>query len=259
MQLTAIQLNIAWENRDANFTKIRALLEKSPPQPGGLIALPEMFASGFSMNIPNISDDNAEDERFLGEIARRYGVYTVGGIVTRDATGAGQNEAVVAGPGGNIVTRYRKIHPFAKEAKHYRAGEEIVTFKAYDTENGFNVAPFVCYDLRFPEIFRIATQKGANLFVVIASWPSDRADHWTTLLKARSIENQSYVLGVNRCGNDPYLAYPGKSVIYDPRGQTLAEADATEQIISAHADINSLNQYREQLPFLKDIRFLPHV
>ncbi len=216
MQLMGVQFDIAWENRAANFAKVLAMLEQSLPQRGALVALPEMFASGFSMNVDAIAEDESRQaERFLCETAKRFGIYLIGGVVTRGGDGRGRNEAIVASPAGSLIARYCKIFPYApgKEAENYSAGREIVTFAAGD----FLVSPFVCYDLRFPEIFRAATMRGAQLLVVIASWPAPRVEHWTSLLKARAIENQAYVLGVNRCGKDPFLAYPGKSVIFDPR------------------------------------------
>jgi predicted amidohydrolase len=250
---------------------VRSLLAKSPPQRGALVALPEMFASGFSMNVAAIAEDEAgAGERFTSETAKQFGVYLIGGLVTRGADGRGRNEALVASPEGEIVARYCKMHPYApgKEAEHYSAGDDVVTFRwpspepspqpspgaAGEGENGFTVAPFICYDLRFPEAFRVAMDRGANVMVVIASWPSPRVEHWTTLLRARAIENQAYVLGVNRCGRDPFLEYPGKSVIYDPSGKLLAEAGSGEQIIAAEAEAEVVARYRQTLPFLQDRR-----
>lgn len=254
MQLVGVQLDIAWEDGAANHEKVRAMLEASPPEPGALVALPEMFASGFSMNVERIAEDTARpSERFLCETAKRYGVYLVGGLATRGPDGRGRNEAVVAGPGGEVVARYCKIHPFSpgKESQHYCGGDAIVTFAC---GGGLRVAPFVCYDLRFPEIFRAGMARGANVFVVIANWPSMRVEHWVTLLRARAIENEAYVLGVNRCGKDPYLPYPGRSLIVDFRGEVLADAGSAESIITADADGAAVEKYRAELPFLHDVK-----
>jgi predicted amidohydrolase len=159
---------------------------------------------------------------------------------------------VVTDPGGETVARYQKIHPFApgKEGQHYAGGKSVVTFPC----GPFTVAPFVCYDLRFPEIFRAGMQRGANLIVVIANWPTSRAGHWLTLLRARAIENQSYVLGVNRSGTDPFLPYPGRSLIVDYRGEQLAQGGDAEQVIAADVEIGPLLAYRRELPFLADAR-----
>jgi predicted amidohydrolase len=119
---------------------------------------------------------------------------------------------------------------------------------------GIRVGLAVCYDLRFPELFRAAVAIGPEppLFVVIANWPEKRSLHWLRLLQARAIENQSYVLGVNRIGTDPFYAYAGRSVLVGPAGDLLAEAGDAEQALSAHLDLEHLRRYRAGLPFLRD-------
>jgi predicted amidohydrolase len=117
------------------------------------------------------------------------------------------------------------------------------------------VSPFVCYDLRFPELFRqVIAMQQPEVFVVIASWPEKRILHWVRLLQARAIENQAYVIGVNRVGNDPYYHYTGRSVIVDFNGEILADAGEAEGWISARLELSTLRKYREGLPFLKDIK-----
>lgn len=255
MQVVGCQLDIAWEDREANHARVRDMLAVSPPQPGGLVVLPEMFASGFSMDVAKIAEGETMPTRhFLSELAREYQVYLVGGVVTRGADGRGKNEAVVIAPDGSEVVRYHKIHPFSYggETKSYSAGRQIVVFDI----GGFTIAPFICYDLRFPEIFRQAIRQGVNLFVVIANWPTARVNHWTTLLQARAIENQAFVIGVNRCGRDPNLEYPGRSLIVDPKGQILADGGDSPGVISAMLNLQELQDYRRQFPALADMRFV---
>jgi predicted amidohydrolase len=115
------------------------------------------------------------------------------------------------------------------------------------------VSPFICYDLRFPEAFRGAVRRGARAFVVIANWPAERHEHWDLLLRARAIENQAFVVGVNRCGSDPRHAYAGGSMIVDPQGGILARAGGEECVISADLDAASLMEYRERFPALGDM------
>ena len=250
MHLAAIQFDIAWENADANFEKVSAMLESFPPPPGSLVALPEMFTSGFSMNVAAITPDYGRVvEKFCREIAQRLKIALVAGLPVRSGA-ACKNEALVVGPSGDILGRYHKIHPYAQERNHYIAGTGIVIF-AYE---GFTVSPFICYDLRFPESFRQAAARGANVLVVIANWPEPRIEHWVTLARARAIENQSYVLAVNRVGDDPKNQHPGRSLIVDFRGNILAEAGGEETIISAPIDLAALRAYRSELPFLSDVR-----
>ena len=253
MKVTCCQLDIVWENKPANHAKVQALLEKAAPPENSLVILPEMFATGFSMNVAAVSDSGSgQTQNFLAKTAADFHVYILGGVVTTEAGGKGRNECVVFSPRGTEIRRYCKLHPFTfgGESRDYLSGSGLQIFSYGD----FTVAPFICYDLRFPEIFRQAVRRGANLFTVIANWPTPRIDHWTTLLKARAIENQAYVVGVNRCGRDPQLSYSGQSVIFDPRGRVIAEANAEEGTISANLDPQTLISYRQELPFLKDMR-----
>jgi predicted amidohydrolase len=253
MQIIACQLDIAWEDKAANHQRVRGLLASAPVTPGALVVLPEMFATGFSMHVATIAEPpDGPTHRFLGALAREHLVFVLGGVVTRAADGRGRNEAVVFGPDGALVTCYAKMHPFsyAGETKHYQAGERTVLFTWHD----FHVAPFVCYDLRFPEVFRRAVRAGAELLVVIANWPQPREEHWLALLAARAIENQAYVVGVNRAGSDPHVRYSGKSRIIGPRGEIVAEAGSGEQLVAADLDLASLVEYRRAFPALSDMR-----
>ena len=184
MQVVAVQPDVAWEDKPANFARVRALLAETTIEPGALIVLPEMFATGFSMNVAGIVEgEDGPTHQFLAQLARDHKATVVGGVVTQAADGRGLNQAVVFNPQGQLLTRYSKIHPFsfAGETNHYAGGSEIVTF----SWQGLVVAPFVCYDLRFPEIFRHAVRQGAELLVVIANWPQPRDSHWQALLPAR--------------------------------------------------------------------------
>jgi predicted amidohydrolase len=247
------QFDIAWEEKPANFDRVRRLLEDAAPAPGSLAILPEMFATGFSMNVAGIAEDErGETAAFLSGLAKDLGVFLIGGVVTRGAGGKGRNEALAFDPEGREVARYCKLHPFSYggETAHYESGERPVRFEA----GGFRVTPFICYDLRFPEIFRSEARRGTQLFAVIADWPEARESHWATLLQARAIENQAYVMGVNRCGDDPKLSYSGRSLIVDPRGEILADAGRGEAVISAELDPDALSEYRRVFPALKDMR-----
>ena len=258
MKLIGCQFDLAWENQPANYAAVRRLLAAAPPPRGALVALPEMFATGFSMHVEAIvQPPGGPTEQFLAATARELGIYLVGGVVTPGAHGRGRNEAVVFQPDGTLAARYAKLHSFspAEENQHYEPGNEVVMFDWA----GIPAAVFICYDLRFPEVFRAAAARGAKLLVVIANWPTSRVDHWLALLTARAIENQAYVLGVNRCGATPKLEYPGRSVIVDPRGRTAAAAGAGEGLIEATPDWAALESYRREFAILPDMRpdFVP--
>jgi len=253
MRLICCQTDIVWEDRAANLAKAAALLEAAAPPPGSLVLLPEMFASGFTMNLDAACEGpGGAAERLLADTARRRAATVLAGVATRWPDGRGRNEAVAFGPDGAELVRFTKLHPFtfAGEPERFAAGDGIRTF----AWAGFTVAPFVCYDLRFPESFRAAIRRGADLLVVLANWPAERADHWVTLLRARAVENQAYVAGVNRCGASPHHAYSGRSLIVDPRGVILDDAGSREGTIAADLDRPALQAYRRDFPALRDAR-----
>ncbi|MBN2369318.1 MAG: carbon-nitrogen family hydrolase [Vicinamibacteria bacterium] len=255
MIVACCQIDIVWENKPANHDRVRALIDGASLSAGSLILLPEMFSTGFSMDVARISEGSGgESAAFLSELARTRECHVLGGVVARGGDGRGRNEAVLFDPAGREVARYAKLHPFSfgGEERHYAAGESVVTFML----EGWTVAPFICYDLRFPEAFRAAVRRNVELFLVIANWPASRQTHWITLLQARAVENQAYVAGVNRCGRDPRQSYMGRSLIIDPRGRILADGGGAETVVAAELDRDSLLAYRREFPALADMR--PH-
>jgi len=185
-------------------------------------------------------------------LAQQLQVYLLAGVVTGGGGGKGRNQAVVIDPEGKEISRYSKMQSFTLggESDHFVAGNHFVTFQWHEAL----VAPFICYDLRFPELFRCAAWQRPHLFTVIASWPEARVSHWVTLLQARAIENQAYVAGVNRIGQDPKLSFSGRSLIVNPKGEIIADAGDQEGLISAELNIEELMNYRRDLPFLDDMR-----
>ncbi len=258
MNVIAIQPDIAWENKTANFDKIRRLLEQAAPEADSLVALPEMFATGFSMNTDAVAEPyGGETEQFLQSTSKEFGVCLVAGAAMRGRDGQVRNKALVFSPSGELLAYYAKIRPFTLggEADRYAAGERPVAFRWRDA----TISPFICYDLRFPEVFReAAASHQPHLMVTIANWPVKRIHHWVRLLQARAIENQAYVVGVNRVGQDPHHIYNGRSIIVDHHGEVLADAGDREGWINSRLDLQVLAKYRKELPFLGDMR-MPRV
>jgi predicted amidohydrolase len=212
-----------------------------------------MFATGFSMNVAAIAEEpGGATEQFLARTARELGILLLAGVVTRGATGKGRNECVVFSAEGKLLARYCKMQPFVLggEAACYEAGEQSVVLDCGE----ILVAPFICYDLRFPEVARSAAPKRPHLMTFIASWPNTRLHHWPRLLQARAIENQCYVAGVNRTGNDPRYQHSGRTMIIDPHGEILADAGSVECVIQARIDPQWLAEYRRAFPALNDMR-----
>lgn len=251
MKVYCCQHDIEWEDRRQNLRRVELLLDKVDLDRGSLVLLPEMFGSGFSLNVPLIAEgEDGETRSFLSKMALRKGVFMMGGVVSLGDQQRGRNEAVVFSPEGRQLACYCKLQTFTPggESAHYDSGTETITFEW----GGILVAPFICYDLRFPERQRVAARRRSHLMTFIASWPDARLSHWVKLLQARAIENQCYVAGVNRIGNDPQHHYSGRSMIVNPMGEVIADAADRECVINAKVELEALIEYRARMPFLDD-------
>jgi omega-amidase len=248
MKVSAVQFSPVWENKNENISKAKKLLEKHLSS-SDLIVFPETFLSTFTMNSDHCSEEqNGTTESLLFDFSAMYQAATVGGWIEKNLFDKPYNTASFTEPRGNIY-RYRKIHPFtfANEDKNYSSGNTSVSFEY----KGFKIALFICYDLRFPESFR-SLAGNTDLYIVIANWPQARIDHWLTLLKARAIENQAYVLGVNRTGEGGGLVYNGNSCLFDTWGENLFPITSEETILSGTISLDHLTSIRQKYPFLKD-------
>jgi predicted amidohydrolase len=244
-------MDIAWEQPAENFRRAEARAKEAVDEGARLVVLPEMFATGFSMNAKLISGFAEETRRFLSDLSVRLGVFFLAGYA-EPGDPKPANAASILDPSGSEILHYRKIHPFtlAGEDEHFLAGDSVATVEI----EGVRVTPLICYDLRFPEPFR-AVAANTYLFCVIANWPESRRFHWSTLLKARAIENQAYVLGVNRTGTGDGLDYTGDSVLLNPLGEELATVEpGSEGCCSGDVDAKEVARIREQFSFLRDRR-----
>jgi predicted amidohydrolase len=251
VRVAAIQHDIVWEDADATREHVRPLVGAAAEQGARLIVLSEMYATGFSMNPDRVAEDEGgPNEKFLLEQAATYGVHVVASVAQRGADGRYRNNALLAGPDGT-VTRYAKIHPFSFAGEHerYAPGEQFVTGRVDD----LRVSLFVCYDLRFAdEFWALAAQ--TDLYVVPANWPQPRHEHWRALLRARAIENQAYVLGVNRVGRAKDLPHVGGSALIDPMGEAVFEGGSDEGVLLGEVEAAAVVQTRTKFPFLADRR-----
>lgn len=251
MKVAAIQHDIAWEDGETTRKNVAPLIDQASAAGARLIVLTEMYATGFSMHPERIAEDEGgPNEQFLVQQARAHDAFLVGSVAQRGADGNYRNNAVIAAPDGS-VRRYAKIHPFSYAGEHerYTAGTEHLTVDV----DGLRVSPFVCYDLRFADEFW-ALAHDTDIYVVPANWPEPRREHWRALLRARAIENQAYVVGVNRVGAVKDLMHVGDSAIIDPLGRTLAEASVVESVLVAEVDSATVAQTRAAFPFLPDRR-----
>lgn len=252
MKVAGVQHDVAWEDREATLARLEPQLRAAAGTGARLVVLTEMFPTGFSTEPERVAEpEGGPTTEFLRTQAAELNVWLTGSVPTHPADGGRPvNRLLLAGPGGEL-RHYDKIHPFSYSGEHerYAAGAERVTF---DVE-GVRVTPFVCYDLRFADEFWAMAQ-GTDCYVVVANWPSSRRAHWQALLVARAIENQAYVVGVNRVGEGGGLHYSGDSRIVDPLGEILAAGACGETILLADVDPVVVAETRKRYPFLADRR-----
>ena len=251
LRIGLAQFDIQWENRVANFQHLQSLMQYEDHV--DFLILPEMWSTGFTMN-PELNAEHSPGPALDWMTDHAQTLNTViGGSIAIEENGAFYNRWYCVYPDGQIV-HYDKRHLFSygKEDLHYVAGSERFVFEI----KGWRIMPVICYDLRFPAWCR--NNNGYDLLVVVANWPTPRIHHWDILLKARAIENQSYIAAVNRIGSDGNgLHYSGHSSIYDMNGSALLEMKDKEGIGVFDLDKSALTQYREHFRFLQDQDPLP--
>ena len=246
MKITTLQRDIEWANPSVNINRADEAIDRNPGS--DIYVLPEMFSTGFCTNPEGIAEsDNSETLQWLKRKAAAIDAAIAGSVaVTKD--GKFYNRFYFVKPDGS-VTHYDKKHLFTYGGEHKRftAGNErvVVEFR------GVRILLEICYDLRFPVWAR--NRGDYDMILYVASWPTPRVSAWSALLVARAIENQCYVAGVNRVGNDPACQYCGGSVVIDPYGKTIAACtDNLECESTATIDIEALQAFRAKFPVLND-------
>ena len=241
-----LQFDICWENVAANITKVSSLLNGFGPGDLDVIVLPELWTCGFTMNTQAHRTQKA-GAAYMTQLSRELDCAIIGGLPAKVASGQ-QNRCYLFQKG--TVSHYSKVKTFKYAGEHlkYKAGSELCLWEVA----GFRVAPFVCYDLRFPELAR-SQMPAAELLIYVANWPQTRIYHWRQLIIARAIENLCYVIGVNRTGKDGNeLSYPGASMVVDPTGAIVRDCGAEEGAFLAELDPGLVANTRRQWPFLDD-------
>jgi predicted amidohydrolase len=248
VKVAGIQLHIAWEDPEESLARAATLLQEAAGRGAQLLVLPEMFATGFSMRSHAMAGHAATIRTFLAGTASAYGVWVLGGFA-EPGEERPVNACSVFNPNGREILHYRKIHPFsaAREPDHYESGSHLATVEIL----GVRVTPLICYDLRFPELFRIAADR-TDLFAVIANWPSRRADAWRALLLARAIDCQCWVLGVNRVGEAEGYSHRGDSSLVDPWGAISSTLVDRPGVVVGDVDPDTVRAAREKFHFLRD-------
>lgn len=246
LNVSLIQTDLYWENTDANLSHFEEILEKIPGETD-LVILPEMFNTGFSMDVSEPM--NFSTHKWMKNMASKHQSYILGSLAIKEGD-AKYNRALLVNPDGKTY-KYDKKHLFGygKEIETFTAGNDNVTIY----EKGWKIKPLICYDLRFPVWCR-NTFPHYDVLVFVASWPKARINAWKQLLIARAIENQCFVIGVNRIGTDGNgLVYNGQSIVIDFQGEIIADGGDAETVISAQLKHQELQDFRKKFPFLNDM------
>ncbi len=243
--------NPIWEDKQKNMLYAQELVEKAARNRVDILLLPETTLTGFTMNVSKMGEESGDSKtiRFFQKLSEKYGIGIGFGYISKEENGMGENHFVIVNK-GTIQADYSKIHPFtyAKENEFYQGGHDLKRFDMGDMTFGM----YICYDLRFPSIFT-AQAKKCHAMIVIANWPSKREEHWRTLLRARAIENQCYMIGVNRAGEGNGITYPNhSSLVIDPDGQELSIFPGEIRMVDINKE--TVMSYRRNFPVLEDLK-----
>lgn len=244
LKLCGIQLDIAWENPEQNFKNIESILKEEIG--ADLVVLPETFSTGFSIKRSLAQKMQGKTIEWMINTAKKFETALMGSVIIEENNQVFNRMILVEKDGK--TQHYDKWHLFnyGSEGKHFTSGNEI---KIFDL-NGWKIKPIICYDLRFPVTIR--NVENYDLLVCVANWPDTRIEAWNTLLKARAIENQAYVMGVNRVGTDgSKLNYCGNSAIIDPMGKNI-EIEKKGTVFYAEIEKEKIQKIRKSFPFLAD-------
>ena len=252
MKVALVSLNQSWENKAENKQKVGetlALIAEHCTNTD-LVVYPEMTLTGFTMESQKVKEDELSSETitFFKEQAKKYKVSIAFGVVLSKGEKATNNLVVVSEQG--VLATYAKIHPFsyAGEDNYYQAGDELKKL----TIGGATIGLTICYDLRFPELYQ-AYSKDCSVILNIANWPERRVSHWRALNKARAIENQVFMIAVNRIGTDGKgLQYVFSSHIVSPYGEELKGTSLSEEVVVYDLNLEEVAQYRAEFPVKND-------
>lgn len=257
IKVLLVQNSAVIGDKEANFNKVKTLLKSYENSNVDLIVLPELWAVGWYCKCFPESAEEENDSKtleFLSALAKKFNSNVVGGsYVKKHPDGKLTNTCPVFDRGGNLITQYEKMHLFshfgADEGKYATKGSKQVIAKTDVAKLGLSI----CYDIRFPELFRVYTYNGADILINMAAWPKTRKNHWITLQKARAIENQSFVIAVSQTGlinNDEFNL--GYSMVISPYGDIIAELGEEEAVLPVEIDLNDMKELRARFPILAD-------
>jgi predicted amidohydrolase len=255
MKLTVslAQIDIALGDPVANLKKADEWSAEATRRGSDLIIFPEMWTTGCDWaNLKILAPQQDEVILAVGDLAKKHKLWINGSMLALDENHQPTNTSILFDPQGNQAGIYRKIHLFGlmNEDEHLAAGQHLTTVETSWGQGGLAI----CYDLRFAEMFRTYALNGVNMVYLPAEWPHPRLAHWRTLLRARAIENQMYMIGVNRVGTDGTHNFFGHSAIIDPWGNAIVEGGETEILLTATIETDMVAEVRQKIPIFKDRR-----
>jgi omega-amidase len=254
--LALLQMDIAIGEPETNFAALSKLLEQAVNHEvkPDVIVFPEMWNTGYALDrIHELADPNGErTAALLSEFSRKHQVHIIGGSIAEKRGDGVYNTIYAYQRDGQKAADYSKIHLFRlmDEEKFLESGDRIGSLEL----DGVQAGMMICYDIRFPELARKLALGGAQILFVPAEWPNPRLHHWRTLLMARAIENQMFVVSCNRVGISGTTEFFGHSMVIDPWGEVIAEGDGTQQIIRATIDMSLVSEVRSRIPIFEDRR-----
>ncbi|WP_442601040.1 carbon-nitrogen family hydrolase [Paenibacillus sp. KN14-4R] len=256
LTVTLLQMDVRIGEPDVNFTALSKLLEEAiaAPVKPDVIVIPEMWNTGYALDrVHELADRNGEETKaLLSHFAREHQVHIIGGSVADKRGEDVYNTIYVFDREGQVTSDYSKTHLFRlmDEHEYLASGDRVGSF----TLDGVPAGMMICYDIRFPELSRKLALSGAKILFVPAQWPHPRLHHWRTLLMARAIENQMYVVSCNRVGTSGTTDFFGHSMVIDPWGEVIAEGGEEQELIQAQIDLDLVEQVRHKIPVFGDRR-----
>ncbi|MEX1029404.1 MAG: carbon-nitrogen family hydrolase [Paenibacillaceae bacterium] len=256
LHVCLLQIEIQIGQPEENYRKVSEQLHIaiSGTAKPDVILLPEMWNTGYALeHIVQLADQyGVRTKKLIADFSRRHEVYVIAGSIADMADGEVRNTTYVFDRTGAVIADYSKIHLFRlmNEEKHLAAGDHVGLFEL----EGVSAGMMICYDIRFPELTRKLALDGVKVVFIPAEWPNPRLHHWRTLLMARAIENQMYIVACNRVGTSEGTEFFGHSLIIDPWGEIIAEAGEEESLVTAVLDLDLVDQVRQRIPVFEDRR-----
>ncbi|PAV28267.1 carbon-nitrogen hydrolase [Virgibacillus profundi] len=254
MKIAAVQIDVCYGEPDKNFPRVEEKITEAAAQGANIVVLPEMWNTGYDLaRLEEIADvEGKRTKELFTRLSKELGIHIIGGSVSTRKGNEFFNTMYVVNKHGEIISSYDKAHLFKLMDEHHylQQGNQLHVFSLDNVQMG----GVICYDIRFPEWLRKHVLEGANLLFVPAQWPAARIDHWRILLQARAIENQCFVIGVNRVGEDPNNTFNGQSMVIAPWGEVIWIGENKETIGIIDLQLQEVEEVRKRIPVFQDRR-----